>query len=232
MGQTISFNNRMNRHKHGRNYGGKGCRAIAAAIRKHGWEAMKVEVLLKSVLRDDLDEMERLMIAQHGTYHDDTPGEYNLTRGGDKNPVSDPLVANKMQQMYKTAEWKASQRAGYTDRVRQKVADSQRSRQERGGFEQLRKAGELGRLTATSRSNEPDAKAKRIATWAAKREAKLATMDPEKAKRVRRQAENDAARNAKKGYREGYKEYQAAYRARKKAERLESNIPLGTASTQ
>jgi group I intron endonuclease len=226
VGQTINFRQRMNRHKLSMN-GRSGCKVISAAISKYGWEAMRTEILLEDVPVEDLDKMEQLMIAEHGTYHADTPGGYNLTRGGDKNPVSDPLIAAKMQIMYKSDEWKEKQLSGYTKSVREKVSSSQRTRQQRGGFKQLTEAGRIGLPLANERKNTPAAKAKRKATWAAKREAKLSNMDPKKAALVRRQAELDAERLAKKGHPPGYKEYQDAHRAKKRAERDSNRLTPG-----
>jgi len=226
VGQTINFKRRMNGHKH-RPPGKGGCSALSKAILKYGWSSMKVEILMDSVPVYDLDEMERLMIEEHKTYHADSPGGYNLTRGGDKNPVNDPLVAEKMQIMYKSTEWKSKQLSGYTDDVRKLISDSQRARQQRGGFKQLKEAGKLGLPLAHERKNTPEAKSKRKATWDAKREAKLAQMNPEKAALVRRQAELDSARFSKNGPRPGYREYQAGYRARKRAERDEKQLTPG-----
>jgi group I intron endonuclease len=230
VGQTVNFVNRKSRHKLSKNKQGS-CRAISAAIELYGWDAMHVEILLEGVEENDLDCMEQRMIAEHGTYHADSPGGYNLTRGGDKNPVKDPLVAARMQEMYKSNEWKEKQLGGFTEVVRKKISVAQHDRQARGGFEQVRAASKLGLPLAHERKNSPAAKAKRAATWAAKREAKLAKMDPKKAASLRRKCEYDAAWHANNGPPPGYKEYQAEYRAKKKAERDEKRLTPGNCAT-
>ena len=63
------------------------------------------------------------------------------------------------------------------------------------------------------------AKAKRRATWDRKREEKLANMHPEKAAKVRKQAESAAKRLQERGPRNGYAEYQAKRREEVREER-------------
>ena len=230
VGQTVWPVKRINRHK---NLKGKSkCRAIGAAIEFYGWEKMRVEWLFGGpvgsgappVSECDLDTVEKQMIARHRTYYADGAG-YNLTRGGDKNPVSDELVRQRMAEMYQSQEWRDAQRAGYTPRVRAHIANAHKERQAKGGYAQITAAGHLGHVAANKKSNLPDAKAKRKATWDAKREAKLATMNPAKAALVRRQSELDAARLKRDGPPEGYNEYQKQYRAKQRAEKLAARTP-------
>jgi group I intron endonuclease len=75
VGQTTQdIRKRMNGHKERPK-----CFAIANAIKKYGWDAMTVEVLLSGVPLEDLDSREDDMIEEHDTM---APNGYNLKRVG------------------------------------------------------------------------------------------------------------------------------------------------------
>lgn len=57
------------------------CHALASAIKKYGWDAMKVSVVLRDVPLAQLDEKEDQMIKEHNTM---TPNGYNLIRVKDQ----------------------------------------------------------------------------------------------------------------------------------------------------
>lgn len=57
-----------------------GCRALSRALRRYGPEAFTVEHVASARTLEDLKEVERELIQQHGTL---APKGYNLTSGGD-----------------------------------------------------------------------------------------------------------------------------------------------------
>ena len=58
---------------------------VSAAIRMYGWEAMTSEILESDLESSDLFDAEIKWIDQLNTMH---PNGYNLTRGGDDNPMN------------------------------------------------------------------------------------------------------------------------------------------------
>lgn len=80
------FNEHVNAYKYGyRQY-------LTCSIHKYGVENFKVE-LIKKVKNDEWDYWEKYYIKEYHTHY--TEGGYNVTWGGDSNPMDDPLaVAN------------------------------------------------------------------------------------------------------------------------------------------
>ena len=58
----------------------RGCTAIAAAIRKYGYQAFTIECLAIAFSRADAGHLEKMLIAELRTV---APGGYNVTAGGD-----------------------------------------------------------------------------------------------------------------------------------------------------
>ena len=96
VGQTVSWHRRMRGHKCGSKHDdGK---IIKRAIKKTGWVNVTVSVLqcipLDNMTKDSkrviLNEAEVKWIAELGTLK---PGGYNMTPGGDYQPMDDPDVA-------------------------------------------------------------------------------------------------------------------------------------------
>jgi len=58
---------------------GSHCKALAAAISKHGHEAFEFTVIHVAAHKSDLDEAERRLIAEHGAA---APAGYNIKDGG------------------------------------------------------------------------------------------------------------------------------------------------------
>lgn len=83
IGQTVgSFRVRMNKHKSASVRREKeGCMALNAAIREHGWDNIKREVLVQCDA-SELDEREQLLINEYNTI---APAGYNLLSGGNSN---------------------------------------------------------------------------------------------------------------------------------------------------
>lgn len=78
------------------------CRALQAAIRKYGWSNVRKEVLLE-VSEEKLDKWEVHYIAKIDSYHNG----YNLTPGGDFNPMRLKAVRDKLSATCSTPEHKA-----------------------------------------------------------------------------------------------------------------------------
>ena len=77
-GKTIHFKKRMSQH---RRRAKKGKTYLANAIRKHGWENFKVEIMIDDVPEEDLDMLEKSYIE---IYNSMNPKKgYNLTKGGE-----------------------------------------------------------------------------------------------------------------------------------------------------
>ena len=69
------------------------CKAIKAALKKYGEDAFKKELLHENVPLAELGKLEMMEIARHGTYG---PGGYNLTEGGEINPMDNPESREKV----------------------------------------------------------------------------------------------------------------------------------------
>lgn len=75
VGQTNDLPNRLRQHAKADG----DCSYLYRAIRKHGWEAFRVEVLHTNLTRDEANALEALEIEQRGTL---APHGYNLMSGG------------------------------------------------------------------------------------------------------------------------------------------------------
>lgn len=79
------------------------CRAIHSALKKYGTKNFKKEILHKNVALEDLPRLEQMEIARHETM---TPKGYNLTQGGEYNPMDEPASRKKVSDA-KTTFWKS-----------------------------------------------------------------------------------------------------------------------------
>jgi group I intron endonuclease len=79
------------------------CKAIKAALKKYGFNAFKKEVLHSNIPLDELPSIEQREIAAHDTM---APKGYNLTRGGEYNPMDEPATRKKIS-IAKTEYWKS-----------------------------------------------------------------------------------------------------------------------------
>ncbi len=113
VGQTKSWKRRMRGHKCGskRDDG----HLIKRAIRKHGWANVQVNVLERVVV-SKLNAAEVKWIARLGTLK---PGGYNLTPGGDAQPMDNPTVAawqkQRIGEAMRRPEVRATKRALWQD---------------------------------------------------------------------------------------------------------------------
>ena len=79
--------------------------AVANAIRKHGWESIKKEVLLE-IADELLNHYEAKFIDLLGTLR---PGGYNLTPGGDFNPMNTEHGRARQLESVRSTSHRASQ---------------------------------------------------------------------------------------------------------------------------
>ena len=94
---------------------GSCCHAIKAALRKYGFDSFKKEILHSNVPLDQLPSLEVEEINRHGTLQ---PNGYNLTKGGEYNPMEESSARKKVSDA-KTKYW---QDAGAS--ARQRAAES------------------------------------------------------------------------------------------------------------
>jgi hypothetical protein len=101
IGQTKQqAHDRWKAHKHNAHaVGDGGCRAVNAAIRKYGWVNVRKSVLC-TVNDTELDACEIALIAKYDSYHNG----YNLSEGGDRNPMERPECRDRVCATCRTAE--------------------------------------------------------------------------------------------------------------------------------
>lgn len=174
---------------------------VERAVVKYGWANVRKWVLCECP-EDELNHLEGVHMLREGTKH---PAGYNLKDAGDAG-LHHPATREKMRDTW----------AGKTEWTRQ----ARKRQAVEGGKERIAMdRAKVVRNGMTAASHAEAAKAKRKATWERKREERLANMDPEKAAKVRRQAELDARRLQKNGPPKGYAEYQAKRREEVRNER-------------
>ena len=101
VGQTIKkkVEDRWRAHKNRAASNTGNCRALTAAIRKYGWENVTKSVL-EVAPNDALNERERYWI---GHFMSDEDG-YNLTAGGDENPMLHQATRDQLKKTLATPE--------------------------------------------------------------------------------------------------------------------------------
>lgn len=77
-GKSVQFKKRMNQHRRSAK---KPKTYLARAIKKHGWDRFKVEILISGVPSEDLDMLEKSYIEIYDSMNRNRG--YNLTKGGD-----------------------------------------------------------------------------------------------------------------------------------------------------
>jgi len=102
VGQTVKdkIEKRMSGHKNAWRRIGAGCRLLNASIKKHGWEAFRLEVLERPPI-SDLDIREEIMIELHGTRE---PSGYNVLSGATEVPMKNPLVRARRAKTMEASE--------------------------------------------------------------------------------------------------------------------------------
>ena len=218
VGQTIRkrVTDRWRAHKN-RARGNKGaCRALNAAIRKYGWDNM-VKLVLEEVDDDELNAKEREWIAKLDSFKNG----YNLTEGGDENPMRHEEAREQLKRTLATPEARAQKsknsKAYHADaekhadwlekhtaahrrpEVRAKIsANNHIAWAKEGAREERGKAIRDALNTPEMKRTKQERNAKMVATKAAKYEAKLAALPPEEARRRRKAAEKTARNRAKR----------------------------------
>lgn len=192
VGQTVWPTTRMSKHMSGESK----CTILAAAGRKYGWANMQWGVLRGgpdavggAVTEAELDDLEVYYIESEGTL---APNGYNIQIGGkvawrgvsglSRHDPRGPRSEETKQALRDRWEEKREERLSGMDqeqarRLRNyavKQSETRRAKQA-GGFED-------GRFKPS---------AARIATWNAKREAKLALLPPEEAAKKRAKSDRD-----------------------------------------
>ena len=219
VGQTVrkSVKDRWRAHKNRAVSNSGACRALKAAIRKYGWENMTKSVLEKVDDHGDLDAKERGWIAKLDTFENG----YNLTKGGDENPMRNketreqlkrtlatPKARARMSAISKAYHADAEKHADWLEKhtaahrmpeVRAKISAANRIAWSRQGAREQRGKSIRDALNAPSmKSTKQERDAKMSATKAAQYEAKLASLPPEEANRRRKAAEKTARNRAKR----------------------------------
>lgn len=105
IGQSMDINRRINEHR----YNKSNSSYIDRSINKHGWENFKWDILYECP-KEKLDEEEQKFIKLYGTY----VNGYNLTWGGDFNPVHIPEIREKISNSLKGRKvpYEVSERIG------------------------------------------------------------------------------------------------------------------------
>ena len=167
VGQTINLKKRMRTHE---NTASRTGHVIKRAILKYGWSNVSVEILLE-VEADDvkpiLDCAEIENIAKYNTLN---PHGYNLTLGGDSQPMDNEYVRKwhkiRMTEAMNTDEVRKKKRALWKDPAHRSMM-----REKRTGSDAWVQARKDCQNTESALSN-------RRGTWAIKRNEKLSTMSP------------------------------------------------------
>jgi group I intron endonuclease len=217
VGQTIrkNVNDRWRAHKNRARANAGACRALNAAIQKYGWGSVRKEVLEKAS-NDVLNAKEREWIAKLDTFKNG----YNLTEGGDENPMRHEETRMQLKRTLATpeararksevskayhadaanhADWLEKHTAAHrTPEIRAKLSANNRVAWAKEGAREKRGNAIRDALnTPEMKSTKQERNAKMSATKTANYEAFLATLPPEEAA-SRRKASEKAKRNRAK----------------------------------
>lgn len=140
------------------------CVLLARAIKKYGKVAFRIEVIEDGIPLSQLADRERALIASHMTLH---PNGYNVNPGGEMSPMLNPETRAKSKASNMKPEVRARRSASC------KAA----------------KPGKWLRKCWQDPEYQEMMRDARVAGWAAKRDARLAELPPEEARRKRRKAE-------------------------------------------
>lgn len=148
---------------------------------------MDVSIVADDVAKCDLDAMEEKAIAKHNTLR---PHGYNIMPSATARPWDVPELAGRMRAERKTEEYGAMLKSGHTEERKERTKKGFARWLDNGGLEVIQKNAEKARQSCKT----PEAIAKMRATYAAKREARLATLPPKEAERAKRKAFKDSVR--------------------------------------
>lgn len=185
VGQTKGYARRMQEHERCR--GHVDGHLVKKAIRKHGWKNVKVNILERPPNnKQALDEAEIKWIS---TIDSLTPHGYNLTLGGDAQPMDNPVVAawqkERIGEAMRRPEVRAKKRNLWKDPNHRKMMYDART------------GSDVWMQTRKDCQNTDEINEKRRLTWANKRAQKLATMSVEEGREFMAKARHYALRNAR-----------------------------------
>lgn len=152
----------------------KGCSALSAAIQKYGWEKMQKEVL-EEAENSKLQERETAWILALDTYKNG----YNLTKGGDHNPMLNRDVVARMRNTVLNNPELAKQRSIECVARNKEEWSRPSERKRRGGV--IRQALNTPEMLATKHERH----ARMMKTKAEQREKMLSKLPPEKREKHR-----------------------------------------------
>lgn len=214
VGQTIRkrVTDRWRAHRNRARSNQGACRALNSAIAKYGWSSVEKSVL-EEVDDSLLDERERWWIAQVNSFKNG----YNLTEGGDENPMKQQRTRDQLKKTLAApemrarrsnasrayhedpknhADWLEKHNAAHrTPEARATVsANNVKAWAKEGAREQRSIAIRESLNTPEMKNTKAGRNAKMSATKAAKYQEKLAQLPPEEAAR-RLKASTKTARN-------------------------------------
>jgi group I intron endonuclease len=169
VGQTKSWKRRMRAHKCGS--GRDDGHAIKRAIKKYGWSSVQVRIL-EVVPIEQLDTAEIKWIAEIDTLK---PNGYNLTAGGDAQPMKSPEVAAWHKKQIGIAMRKPETRA--------KKSALWKDPEHRSMMHAARTGSAVWMQTRKDCQNTDACNEKRRNSWARKRAEKISTMNTEEARK-------------------------------------------------
>lgn len=186
VGQTIHWARRMREHARG----GKSedGHVVKQAIRKYGWANVKVVVLMGGpVPRQEMDAWEMIGIREQGSL---SPDGYNLTEGGDAQPMDHPEVRawhkQRIGEAMRTPAVRAKKRALWKDS------------KHRAMMHEARTGSDVWMQARKDCQNTVECNEKRRAAWARKRAVKVAAMSIAKGREFMRCAKRGAMTSARK----------------------------------
>lgn len=187
VGQTINLKKRMKKHET------RGCRnghAITRAILKYGWSNVSIEILLKVEADDVKSILDCAEIENIAKYNTLKPHGYNLTPGGDSQPMENKHVRKWHQKRIKEAMNR--------DEVREKKRALWKDPAHRSMMREKRTGSDAWMQARKDCQNTESALANRRGTWARKRNAKLSTMSPIEGLKYLQRLRRKAIGNAEK----------------------------------
>ena len=105
IGQTLSYNKRMSRHRSRRRD-----TYISKSVKKYGWDNFKQEIIINNIPEEDLNGLEIAYIDVENTF---IPHGYNMTKGGDgaRGWKASPERLKQMSELTKK-QWSNRKRFG------------------------------------------------------------------------------------------------------------------------
>ena len=183
VGQTKNLYKRMYGHRSKASTNGH---LVKRAIKKYGWNSVNVQILSKFVPVHSLGDAEQFFIRACNTL---APAGYNLTEGGDAQPMDHPYV--------RTWQKKRIGESMRSDAVRAKKRALWKNPQYRTMQHKARTGSKTWMQTRKDCQNTDAINEKRRQTWARKREAKVRQMNEKDGRYFMYRAKKHAVRLAR-----------------------------------